>query len=190
MLALTKQTLCRYFAELFSYPSAELTSTLSACTALLQQESPTATASLQGFADFARAQPIARVEELFTDTFDLQPACHPYVGYQLCGESQQRGMFLMQLNQLYHRHSFDAGVELPDHLSTLLRFIGTRAPIDCAWELIEDGLLPALTKILRGLEGGDHPYVELLQALQSFLADIVESTTELPGVNRQKESCS
>jgi nitrate reductase delta subunit len=126
---------------------------------------------------------------VFTATFDLQPVCHPYVGYQLCGESQQRGMFLIQLNQLYRQHGFVAGVELPDHLSTLLRFIGTRAPQECRRELIEDGLLPALAKILQGLDAGDHPYADLLVSLQSFLAATVGIETELPAAGWQKKEC-
>ena len=186
----TRQIICRHFAELFSYPSAELTQRVAACAALLRQDQPAAGASLERFGTFMQNQSASRIEEIFTATFDLQPVCHPYVGYQLCGENQQRGMFLMQLNQLYRRHGFVAGVELPDHLSTLLRFIGTLAPQDCSRELIEDGLLPALAKILQGLDAVDHPYTDLLLSLQSFLAASLDTETELPAAGRQKECCS
>lgn len=186
----TRQIICRHFAELFSYPSAELTQRVAACAALLRQDQPAAGASLERFGTFMQNQSASRIEEIFTATFDLQPVCHPYVGYQLCGENQQRGMFLMQLNQLYRRHGFVAGVELPDHLSTLLRFIGTLAPQDCSRELIEDGLLPALAKILQGLDAADHPYTDLLLSLQSFLAASLDTETELPAAGRQKECCS
>ncbi|MHB1397908.1 MAG: nitrate reductase molybdenum cofactor assembly chaperone [Trichloromonadaceae bacterium] len=186
----TQQTICRQFAELFSYPTAELSQTLASCTALLREEQPSAAASLERFDDFLQTQTAARIEEVFTATFDLQPVCYPYVGYQLCGENQQRGMFLMQLNQLYRQHGFVAGVELPDHLSTLLRFIGTLAPQDCSRELIEEGLLPALAKILQGLDAGDHPYADLLLSLQCFLAATLDTETELPAAPRQKECCS
>lgn len=186
----TQQTIFRQFAELFSYPTAELSQTVASCTALLRQERPTAAASLERFDDFLQNQTATRIEEVFTATFDLQPVCYPYVGYQLCGENQQRGLFLMQLNQLYRQHGFVAGVELPDHLSTLLRFIGTLAPQDCSRELIEDGLLPALAKILLGLDAADHPYTDLLLSLQSFLAATLDTVTELPAAARQKECCS
>lgn len=186
----TQQTICRQFAELLSYPTAELSQTVASCTALLREEQPSAAASLERFDDFLQNQTAARIEEVFTATFDLQPVCHPYVGYQLCGENQQRGMFLMQLNQLYRQHGFAAGVELPDHLSTLLRFIGTLAPQDCSRELIEDGLLPALAKILQGLTAADHPYTDMLLSLQSFLAATLDTVTELPAAGRQKECCS
>lgn len=186
----TQQIICRHFAELLSYPSAELSQKVAACAALLRQDQPAAGAALERFGHFMQNQSASRIEEIFTSTFDLQPVCHPYVGYQLCGESQQRGMFLMQLNQLYRRHGFEAGVELPDHVSTLLRFIATLAPPDCRRELIADGLLPALAKILQGMESADHPYADLLQALQSFLAATVETEPALPAAPRQKECCS
>lgn len=184
------QTICRHFAELLSYPTADLAATLASCTELLRRERPAAVEALQRFAGFVHGQSSSRVEEVFTSTFDLQPACHPYVGYQLCGESQQRGMFLMQLNQLYRRHDFTPGTELPDHLSTLLQFIATKAPADCSRELIEDGLLPALAKILQGLGDQPHPYVDLLQGLQSYLAGTVDTEPALPALVRQKECCS
>ena len=183
--ATTVQSICCHFAELFSYPTSDLAATVAACRALLQKEYPEAVPSLERFTGFLLAQLPARVEEIYTATFDLQSVCHPYVGYQLCGESQQRAMFLMQLNRLYRRYDFVAGVELPDHLSTLLRFIGTRAPLDCRLELIEDGLLPALAKMLESLNSAAHPYSAPLQSLRSFLKAIVEP--EPPATGRLEE---
>ena len=183
--ATTVQRICCHFAELLSYPTANLAATAAACSALLRQEYPEAVAFLERFTGFLHAQPPARVEEIYTATFDLQPVCHPYIGYQLCGESQQRAMFLMQLNRLYRRYGFVAGVELPDHVSTLLRFIGTRAPDDCRRELIEDGLLPALAKMVEGLDSTAHPYSAPLQSLRSFLQAVVEPG--LPATGRLEE---
>lgn len=183
--ATTVQSICCHFAELFSYPTPDLAATVAACSALLRKDYPEAVSSLERFAGFLHAQLPARVEEIYTATFDLQPVCHPYVGYLLCGESQQRAVFLMQLNRLYRRYGFVAGVELPDHVSTLLRFIGTRAPLDCRRELIGDGLLPALVKMLEGLDSAAHPYSAPLQSLRSFLRAVVEP--ELPATGRLEE---
>ena len=183
--ATTVQGICCHFAELFSYPTAELAATVAACSTLLRKDYPESVSSLERFISFLHSQLPARVEEIYTATFDLQPVCHPYVGYQLCGESQQRAMFLMQLNRLYRRYDFAAGVELPDHLSTLLRFIGTRAPLDCRRELIEDGLLPVLAKMLESLDSAAHPYSAPLQSLRSFLQVVVEP--ELPAAGRLEE---
>ena len=186
----TQQTLCRHFADLLSYPDGATRQTAAACAMLLRELRPKADEPLAGFVNFLDAHQPARVEEIFTATFDLQPACHPYVGYQLCGESQQRTMFLIKLQQLYHQHGFAAGTELPDHLSTMLRFVGSVADRNCRQELVSDGLLPALEKLLQGLDQGDHPYVALLRALQNFLIETVDTGAKLSAVPRPKEYCS
>jgi len=185
------QTLCQQFADLLSYPDSTTRETAAACAALLRELRSEVDEHLTAFVNFLEAQDAARLEEIFTATFDLQPACHPYVGYQLCGESQQRTMFLIKLQQLYNQHDFAAGSELPDHLSTMLRFIGTVTDRSCRQELISDGLLPALEKLLQGLDTtGEHPYVKLLRALQRFLAETVDTGTGLSVVPRPKEYCS
>ncbi|MHB8707514.1 MAG: nitrate reductase molybdenum cofactor assembly chaperone [Desulfuromonadales bacterium] len=184
------QTLCRHFAVLLSYPDGDTRQTAAECSHLLRDIHPAAAEPLHGFINFLDVQDAVRVEEIFTATFDLQPACHPYVGYQLCGESQQRTMFLIKLQQLYNQHGFTAGTELPDHLSTMLRFIGTEADRDCSDELVSNGLLPALEKLLQGLDNGEHPYVELLKALQIFLTGTVDNSTKPFSVTRSKECCS
>jgi len=189
-MSAAQQTLCRHFADLLSYPDGATRPTAVACAALLYEIRPQAAEPLTGFVNFLDAHEAARVEEIFTATFDLQPACHPYVGYQLCGESQQRTMFLIKLQQLYKEYGFTAGTELPDHLSTMLRFIGTVADRNCRQELISDGLLPALEKLLQGLDTGEHPYVELLRALQGFLIETVDPGTESSADPRPKEYCS
>ena len=190
-MTVAQQTLCHYFADLLSYPDGATQQTATDCATLLRALYPKSAESLTGFVKFLDGQDAARIEEVFTETFDLQPACHPYVGYQLCGESQQRTMFLIKLQQLYNQHGFAAGSELPDHLSTMLRFIGTVTDRSCRQELISDGLLPALEKLLQGLDTtGEHPYVKLLRALQRFLAETVDTGTGLSVVPRPKEYCS
>ncbi len=183
------QIICRHFADLLSYPDGNTRQAAVECAELLRSCHPEAADPLIGFVNFLDAQQAARVEEIFTATFDLQPACHPYVGYQLCGESQQRTMFLIKLQQIYNQYGFATGSELPDHLSTMLRFIGTVADRDCR-ELISDGLLPALEKLLKGVDEGEHPYVELLKALRSFLAGPVDNDAKPSSVKRSKECCS
>jgi nitrate reductase molybdenum cofactor assembly chaperone NarJ/NarW len=171
------QFLYRQFATLFSYPDEVAPQTADACAEQLRELDSAAAAPMARFAALLAAQPPARLEELFTATFDLQPVCHPYVGYQLCGESQQRAMLLMRLQQLYRQHGFIGDSELPDHLATLLRFVGSVADRECGMEIIHDGLLPALDKMAAGLEGEKQPYGELIKAVQSFLSETVAAGT-------------
>jgi nitrate reductase delta subunit len=189
-MTVAQQTLCRHFADLLSYPDGATQQTATDCATLLQALYPKSAESLTGFVKFLDRQDAARIEEVFTETFDLQPACHPYVGYQLCGESQQRTMFLIKLQQLYKQYGFPGGSELPDHLSTMLRFVGTVPDHDCRQELVSDGLLPALEKLLQGLAQDDHPYVALLRALQSFLSETIDHDSSPFSVARSKETCA
>ncbi len=67
----------------------------------------------------------------------------------------------------------------------MLRFIGSIDDPQGNTEIIVDALLPALEKILAGIEAQNHPYRQLLSALQIYLTNKVE--TELPETQRQKE---
>lgn len=167
----THQEICRQFAILCRYPDAELSQQADACQVQLRKVRPAAATALQPFVDYVAASPENQVEELYTGTFDLQASCHPYVGYLLCGESQQRTLFLMKLQEIYREQDYRATNELPDHFSEVLRFLGISKDQHCRRELVEDGLLPALEKLIPAIENDDHPYKALFVALQSFLSD-------------------
>ena len=184
------QELCRDFAALLSYPDNHVKEQAAACVAHMKEVNSEAATSLESFLDFIETNEITRIEEAFTGTFDLQSLCHPYIGYQLCGESQQRTMFMLKLRELYQQYDFTSGNELPDHLAEVLRFVGSITDQDCRLEIIQDGILPALEKITQGIESDNHPYVTLLNALQSFLTETATPDTERLPDDRQKECLS
>ena len=184
------QTLCRQFATLLSYPGENVVAEAVTCSAELKQVSPESSGSLESFISFLEANDISRIEEAFTGTFDLQSLCHPYVGYQLCGESQQRTMFMIKLRELYQQYGFIPGNELPDHLTEVMRFVGSINDQDCRQEIIQNGLLPALAKITQGIESEGHPYLAVLNALQNFLIETAAPVSERQDVDRQKECLS
>ncbi len=164
-----RKEIYRHFAALLSYPDKETGPRAQNCLGLLATLSPEGAEKLKEFVDFSRINSDSRLEEVYTATFDLQPFCYPYVGYQLCGENQKRALFLMQLQRLYREQGFAASAELPDHLSEILRFIGGTANRLCRQEIISDGVIPALEKILTGLDTADQAYRPVLEALFIFL---------------------
>jgi nitrate reductase delta subunit len=184
------QEICRDFAVLLSYPDDHVKEKAAACAAHMKELNSEAATSLESFFNFIETNEVSRIEEAFTGTFDLQSLCHPYVGYQLCGESQQRTMFMLKLRELYQQYDFISGNELPDHLAEVLRFVGSITDQDCRLEIIQDGILPALEKITQGIESDNHPYVALLNALQSFLIETASPDTERLPDDRQKECLS
>jgi nitrate reductase delta subunit len=164
------ETTYRLFALLLDYPTAALGGQARACLDLLSSAGSPAAAPLQSFCSYVQEASPARMEELYTRTFDLQAICSPYVGYQLFGESYKRGLFMARLNEGYHERGFSAGSELPDHVAVVLRFLAQGAGDDFSRALLAEGLLPALAKMEQALHSpSDNPYSEVIGALSLFL---------------------
>lgn len=161
----------RQFAQLLSYPGADLPQVAQQCLGSLTDVSSDVTDRIRRFVDFVQVTERKQIEETYTATFDLQPVCHPYIGYQLCGENQKRALMLMKLQELYRAENFVTNNELQDHVSEVLRFIGTTDNQKCRQEIIIDGLLPALEKIIQAIDNDHHPYQRLFKALHSFLSE-------------------
>lgn len=186
----TQQELCRRFSILLGYPDDQVEALTMSCLARMREINCESATHLESFHTFLKTNELARIEEAFTGTFDLQAQCHPYVGYQLCGESQQRTMFMIKLRELHQQFDFVPGNELPDHLTEMMRFIGSISDSDCRNEIIKDGLLPALDKLTQGIEDNRNPYISLLFALQSFLSKSVDVEGERLSTERQEECLS
>jgi nitrate reductase molybdenum cofactor assembly chaperone NarJ/NarW len=166
------------FADLLDYPTLPTSLKAGHCHARLQQSQPDAAPLLENFYRSMEQQSLGQMQELYTTTFDMQPVCYPYVGYQLFGESYKRGAFMAQLNEAYHSCGYSAGQELPDHLAVILRFLGleaARRQSDFCQTLLLEGLMPALEKMLQVFgPQSENPYFQLLSALHLFLARVPE----------------
>jgi nitrate reductase delta subunit len=166
------------FAEILSYPGSDPAPLARRCLDLMSDGE--ARVLLGRFlARAERAGPF-EMEELFTSTFDLRPACAPYLGHQLCGETPQRGAFLVRLAEVYREEGFRAGGELPDHLSVVLRFLAEARPGPVRDDLLRDGLLPALDRMLAELADAENPYRAVLAALRAALAPDARAAAPTP----------
>lgn len=172
------QAIFRSCAQLLTYPDEGSEAVAARCAEDMSAVGSEGSVPMRIFLDSLATMTLASLEEQFTKTFDLQPVCHPYVGYQLFGESQQRTLFLIRLQQLYQDHEFNVGIELPDHVATMLRFVGSMTDQKCRQEIVCDGLLPALGKIVTELEVSETPYRHLVISLQHFLAESAAVETE------------
>ncbi len=161
------------FADLCGYPTSEMAGQAGECLQLLQDACPEAAPALDAFCLGLESRPLIKMEELYTATFDMQPVCYPYIGYQLFGESYKRGAFMARLNEAYQDLGYSAGHELPDHLSVVLRFLGLDADerrSDFCRTLLAEGLIPALVKMLQAFgPESENPYFGLLSALHLVL---------------------
>lgn len=158
------------FAALLEYPCGGEAGIAAGCADSLAGAHPAAASLLREVGAFHAETPRGRLEEIFTATFDLQATCAPYVGHHLFGEGYKRRVFLAKLNELYAAFGFSAGSELSDHAAVVLRFLAAAGPDEEARVVREDGLLPALTKMIGAFGDSGNPYGKLLRALEMILA--------------------
>ena len=138
----------RLFADILDYPIEALADRARECEAALLKRAPEAVSPLGEFRSFVEGALQGRLEEVYTGVFDLNPVCHPYVGYQLFGESYKRSAFLLGLKERYGAQGFQApDSELPDRFSVMLRFLAQSNDEALNQEMIADGLVPALERI-------------------------------------------
>lgn len=153
------------FAAVLSYPAAGLDARVRALANDLSAGSPAAAACLERVATFLATSRLGVVQEVFTSTFDLQPSCCPYVGYQLFGESYKRAAFLVKLQSEYRQRGFVPGVELADHVAVILEFLSRLEDEGLARDLMAECLAPAVAKMHASLGAAGNPYGDVLQAL-------------------------
>jgi nitrate reductase molybdenum cofactor assembly chaperone NarJ/NarW len=148
-------------ADAFGYPSPGLLEELAA--GLRQAGKTPAYKGLTAFVKKVGRLSLEDWEELATRTLDLSPAAAPYIGFQVWGESYQRGEFMSKLNRAMREAGVESDGELPDHIVPVLRYLAcVQQPIP---ELIQN-FEPAVRRMLDTLRQKDagNPYLELLDA--------------------------
>ena len=157
------------FADVLNYPVPGLSERVRDCACKLAADAPRAEELLRRFERAHAEIGTARLQEIYTSTFDMQPECTPNLGYHLFGEDQRRGIFLAKLVELYREAGVDTGNELPDHLCCLLLYLATGPGATATTNLITDCLVPAVSKIAHGISDPSNPYRAALDALLLWL---------------------
>jgi nitrate reductase delta subunit len=182
MLKDSTSRLFEIFACLFEYPTFATPLKAGLCYEQLQGSRSKASDLLEDFYQQLEKRSLEQMQEIYTSTFDMQPVCYPYIGYQLFGESYKRGAFMAHLSEAYRVSGYPIEKELPDHISVVLRFLGTdaaRRQDDFGQALLREGMLPALKKMadVLGLQI-DNPYTDLVSALLLVLRDTTEKEVD------------
>ena len=177
------------FADILDYPGEDTLKQLRLAEECASVEFPEAGRLLGGFRSSVEHMPTERLEEIFTAIFDLNATCHPYIGYQLFGETYKRSVFLVELKEHYRTHGFTApDTELADRLSIMLRFVSRCSDPELVTDIIEYGFGPSLAKMTREKEptikepeqSEDNPYSNVLGALQIVLDQVPASEETKP----------
>jgi len=161
----TTVTVYELLARASDYPVPEMPASVRECVAALKAQRSPAARHMARFRLFVEQTELSALEEMYAATFDLQPVCYSYIGYQLFGDTYKRGEFLARLNARYRENGVVVQGELPDHLSLILQYLA------CTWdyELVIEGVVPALERMIEQLKG--NPYQDLLRAILIVLRE-------------------
>ncbi len=153
------------FADILDYPAGNIPHRLDKLVKVSCAEDERVCGLLRKFKTECERLGIGLLEEIYTGAFDLDAKSSLHAGYQLFGDSWRRSEFLSRLQLLYRERGFSAGIELPDHICAILRFISGQAESPESQDLIDCFLAPALTKILSRVDRAANPYSAALEAL-------------------------
>ncbi len=161
----TETNIYGLLADILEYPTSRVVEQAKACQSALETRSRQAHRHLRTFAEFCMKTPLSRLEELYTDTFDIQAICCPYVGYHLFGEDRSRGLFMVKLKEHYRAFNHPVNGELPDHISVMVRSLALQQGEEDVRDLVEHCMIPATKKMVALLNDKVNPYQEVLKSL-------------------------
>jgi len=159
---------CEALAALFEYPGEDYPALVAHCSRSLQAVEPASTGLLDRFAKAIAGLPTESLQDSFTQSFDLNPACVLDLGWHLFGEQYERGEFLVKMRGLLRREGIYESRELPDHLTHVLRLLGRMEPEE-AEEFVSACVFPALDKACAGFADKENPFTLLLGATLLWL---------------------
>lgn len=148
-------------AAVLTYPGPDYS---AAMEALLEQLPAECSAHASPCVDVIRALSPTAQQELFTQTFDLNPVCSLELGWHLFGENYERGLLLVRLRRELRAAEILEHGELPDHLTYALQLL-PRMEHERAEDFVTAIILPSLVKMIQAIRGKNNPYEQLLQSL-------------------------
>jgi nitrate reductase delta subunit len=168
-----RQQIYQLFSKLLDYPSSDFIEQVHATIGVLETDYPQAAEHLNKFLSFVEKTQLSNVEELYTITFDVNPACHIFAGHLLFGESFKRNTFMAELAVEYEKRGFDTKNELVDHIPLLLRFLSEIDPEETiSKELLEECLIPVFQTMNDNFKDeATNPYMPVLRGTLMVLQE-------------------
>ncbi len=151
-------------SRLLSYPDNHYVQLVELLYLIVQTELPEAAKGVSVFGQFVEQCGEFELEEAYTRTFDVNPACALEIGWHLFGEDYMRGQFLVRMRGELAKHEIPESSELPDHLTHVLAVLAAMAD-DEARRLSHACVFPALHKMQASLDKNESPYRHLIRCL-------------------------
>jgi len=164
-------------AQFLDYPAEGHVERLRGFLPQLEEHSAEAGSKLSAFLDFAEVCTVPALEELFTRTFDINPACTLELGWVLYGQDYARGEFLVKMRQMLSEHRIPESGELPDHLTHVLQLL-SRLPDEVAHPFAREYVLTGVVKMREGFGDAKNPYSGVVEAIWIVLRDRYDPQAE------------
>lgn len=155
------------FADILEYPDERWHERIDLLAAALSKKTSPAN-DLAEFRSKVDLMELIELQELYTQSFDLNPNCAMEIGYHIFGEDYKRGLFLANLRETQDRFQLGQEQQLPDYLPVLLRTLTHFENDEIRGSLVADCMIPGLRKILSALKA-ENPYAHLLNAVLTSL---------------------
>jgi nitrate reductase molybdenum cofactor assembly chaperone len=151
------------------YPGDDWSIRLYGCKQWLTIQEPEVAVQFITFFRKVMDLSVEDLQELYTQTFDLNPVCTLDIGYHLFGENYKRGELLARLRETEAPYELGQTNQLPDHLPVLLRLLAKLDDEELRMALTCEILIPALGKMLEALRQTRNPYRDLIEVIANAL---------------------
>ncbi|REJ64801.1 MAG: hypothetical protein DWQ31_20160 [Planctomycetota bacterium] len=156
--------------RLLSYPDSHTVQSAELLFVLFHGELPEAAGAASEFGAFVESQELYELEETYSRTFDINPACALEIGWHLFGEEYARGLFLVRLRAEMQMRGLEESAELPDHIVHALAVVAAMDR-DEAERFVGACVLPAVDKMHEKLVEAESPYRHVMRCLAFVLED-------------------
>jgi nitrate reductase molybdenum cofactor assembly chaperone len=158
--------LAKEASRLFEYPRDDYRAALRRVVSRCRADLPAAAVALGHFESRLGEMALCDLRDLYTRTFDLTPACAPYLSIHLFGEeSFKRARLMTGLRESYQSKGFDCAPELPDHIAVVLSAL-ERLDDEVRRDLLALCFKVALSKMRTELERQDNPFAHAVAGLE------------------------
>jgi nitrate reductase delta subunit len=120
-----KRYLLKVLSILLQYPEDEFVLSLEELREAVEQiPQVDQRERCEHFLDYLGNNPLIRLQEEYTSTFDLNPSTCLNLTYHKWGDARERGNALVDFRRLYHQAGYECSTgELPDYLPLVLEYL-------------------------------------------------------------------
>ncbi len=138
---------------------------------------------LKPFIEYVNNHSFESIQELYTQTFDVNPICSLYSGIHIFGEENfNRGAYMARLKQAYQEHGLNCEPELPDFIPWLLRLSKRLKDEKKYTDLLNECILPPIDSILKTLNESPSPYKTLILSVKNMIEKELHTASEIKEV--------